>query len=225
MRNNHFLLTLFFISFLLGLWFDIRISDFFFDAETGKFPAKEWLWVKFLHEGTYVYATLVSIFLLALLAGQYFFKKTLFNLRKIQVIYLILVLILGPGILVNVLAKNNGFGRARPIQTEMFGGEKQFTPAFAIADQCETNCAFVSGHAATGFYSFAFAFVARERWRRRWIALTLIAGSAVSASRILQGAHYFSDVLFAALLIYLLSACMEKLFLRFFAKGREQISE
>jgi len=58
--------------------------------------------------------------------------------------YVTLLYILGPGILVNGLLKEF-WGRARPADIAEFGGTRTFTPPLEIADQCATNCSFVSG--------------------------------------------------------------------------------
>jgi len=64
-----------------------------------------------------------------------------------QVGFVFAVLALGPGLVVNAILKDHS-GRARPAQIAEFGGEREFSRAFAIADQCKRNCAFVSGHVA-----------------------------------------------------------------------------
>jgi lipid A 4'-phosphatase len=91
-------------------------------------------------------------------------------------------------------------GRARPDEVTHFGGARTFTPAFVPADQCESNCSFVSGHAAFVFGGFAVALVARRR--RATTLLVAVLGGLAGLGRMLQGAHFLSDIVFAGVFMY-----------------------
>ena len=106
--------------------------------------------------------------------------------------------LLGPGLLTNAILKEY-WDRARPRQIVEFGGDAQFGPPMVIQDQCATNCSFVSGEAAFAFAFLAFALLARRR-RPMWIGVALGFGALIGLLRIVLGAHFFSDVLFAGLL-------------------------
>jgi lipid A 4'-phosphatase len=123
-----------------------------------------------------------------------------------RIIYLLMVLLLGPGLLVNVLLKDH-WGRARPNQITEFGGTSQFTPALIPSQACSRNCAFVSGHAALGFYPLSLGFVF-PRWRRFWLTVGLGLGGTAGYFRILQGAHFLSDVIFAFFTVCVTAALM-----------------
>jgi lipid A 4'-phosphatase len=112
-----------------------------------------------------------------------------------RALYLVLSLAVGPGLIVNLVLKEN-WGRARPSQVTQFGGDKIFSPAFAIAGQCPRNCSFVSGDASIGFATLAVALLVVRR-RRVAILAAIGAGAALGAMRIAQGGHFFSDVVFA----------------------------
>lgn len=178
---------------------DLKVSGLFYDFGKGFF-------LKDLWAVTFIYRA-VEIFAVGLVAALVFFlfivrirRKPLFSLNQKRVFYLILVLAIGPGLVVNALLKDH-WGRARPYQVEAFGGEKAFTRAGVISDQCESNCAFVSGHASMGFYLFAFSFL-WPRHRKKWTALALSAGFTVGLARTLQGSHFVSDVVFSGLVVY-----------------------
>jgi lipid A 4'-phosphatase len=117
-----------------------------------------------------------------------------------HLIYLILCLAIGPGLVVNTIFKDN-WGRARPFQTENFGGDKTFTLPFIIAGQCEKNCSFTSGDPSVGFYFFAFAFAFPKK-RKEFFGLAMSLGVIFGGTRILQGAHFFSDVIFSGIFVY-----------------------
>lgn len=104
--------------------------------------------------------------------------------------------IIGPGLIVNGILKAQ-WGRARPRQTDLFGGRNEFSGPWQIANGCDNNCSFVSGEASSAFWLVAFVFVVPERWRVKVIALALIVASILSALRVAFGGHYLSDVLIA----------------------------
>ena len=120
-------------------------------------------------------------------------------LERAQAAYLALCLLLGPGLIVNAGLKSF-WGRARPSQTELFGGEASFTPAWHMADQCASNCSFVSGDAALGFSLTAFAFL-NPKWRQIGWMMGLSFGAIFGATRVAQGAHFLSDIVFAGLIV------------------------
>jgi lipid A 4'-phosphatase len=123
--------------------------------------------------------------------------------------YLLLVLILAPGFLVNSVLKMES-GRARPSQISEFGGNRSFTGAFVKSDQCEKNCSFVSGHAAMGFFPLALAWVFEKR---RWLLPGILLGGLVGLGRMMQGAHYLSDVIFAFWVVYFIALALGSLLL------------
>lgn len=132
-----------------------------------------------------------------LFASWYWRGRAEAGLRR-RIWFLVAVLALGSGLMVNEILKANS-GRARPATVTEFGGDRQFTPAFAAADQCERNCSFVSGHAGMGFFFIAFAWVFRDR---RWLWAGIAIGALVGLGRIVQGAHFLSDVVFAFWTVY-----------------------
>ena len=134
---------------------------------------------------------------------RYLFDRQKSKLQIVS-IYLLLALLLGPGVLVNTLFKSE-WGRARPVQITEFGGDKPYTAPFRPANNCETNCSFVSGHAALGFYFISLAWIFN---RRRWLALGIGIGAVVGFGRMLQGGHFFSDVIFAFWSVYITCAVL-----------------
>ena len=120
-------------------------------------------------------------------------------LDRAQAIYVTLCLLLGPGLAVNAILKSY-WGRARPSQTDLFGGEALFTPALQMTDQCVSNCSFVSGDASLGFCLTVFAFL-HAKWRMAGWIVGLSMGAVFGATRIAQGAHFLSDIVFAGLIV------------------------
>lgn len=110
------------------------------------------------------------------------------------VVYVLLVLLVGPGILVNGIFKEH-WGRARPVHLDEFGGERQFTPAWIVSDQCAGNCSFVCGDASIGFSLVALAFLSRRP--ARWLLGAVVLGGGLGLMRMAQGGHFLSDVVFS----------------------------
>jgi lipid A 4'-phosphatase len=120
------------------------------------------------------------------------------NWRK-NAAYIVLVLIIGPGLLVNVVFKDH-WGRARPMQVDAFGGHARFTPAWIPSQQCDTNCSFVCGDSSVGFSLLALAFLSRRP--RRWFFAAIGVGGALGLMRMAQGGHFLSDVVFSFFAVY-----------------------
>lgn len=185
--------------FLLFPQADIAVTSLFYSQEEGFFWAKHPL-VKFLYTlpKPVVALSLLALFVLLI---DMAFKKRLFNLRPLILFYFATVMALGPGLIVHNLFKDN-WGRARPCQTTEFNGTKAFTPAWVISNQCTKNCSFVSGHSAGGYGLIALALLVHRR-RMLAMASAIAFGSLVGLGRIIQGGHFFSDVFFSFVFVFL----------------------
>lgn len=121
-----------------------------------------------------------------------------------EAVFLLILLGLGPGLVVNVLLKDH-LGRARPKELEDFGGKYAYTGPWR-AGAAGSNSSFPSGHAAIGFALIGPWFVLRGRALRPAL-LVLLAGTcwggAIGLARMLQGSHFASDVLWSWGLVYL----------------------
>ncbi len=197
-------------SLLLALLFlfvpqiDIAVSSLFYNETERFFWSKEPL-ILAIYEIPRI-ITILSLIALLILIIDLIFKKRLFGVRPLLIFYFCATMIIGPGVIVHNLFKDQ-WGRARPSKIDTFGGKKHFTPAFVISDQCDRNCSFVSGHAAGASGLIALALLAR---RRRALAMggAVALAAVVGAGRIIQGGHFFSDVLFAFIITYLTAKIM-----------------
>ncbi len=135
-------------------------------------------------------------------------ERPLWRFDRKALLFVALSTALGPGLLANAVLKDH-WGRARPSQVEAFGGAHRFTPAPLPAAECPRNCSFVSGHAALGFSLVAFAFLLPPgRSRRRGAAAALGFGALVGLVRIAQGGHFLSDVVWAGLVVFGVTALL-----------------
>jgi lipid A 4'-phosphatase len=151
----------------------------------------------FFSRGIEILMLVTGVLLLAALAVVAIRRRPLLGLNARTLVYLILSYAIGPGLVVNLILKNH-WGRARPIDISAFGGQSRFSPALLISDQCDHNCAFVSGDASVAFAFLAFALIL-PRWRIPAIAGALLFGAGIGAIRMMQGAHFISDVIFAGI--------------------------
>lgn len=132
-----------------------------------------------------------------------FFRPELLRWRRAGV-FLVLLLALGPGLLVNSVFKDH-WGRPRPRDVVQFGGQKQFLHPWQKGED-ETGRSFPSGHAAAGFYMTAPFFIYRrtnKRLARFWLTGGLLFGVLMSFARITQGGHFLSDSLWSWGMVHL----------------------
>ncbi|RZL11813.1 MAG: phosphatase PAP2 family protein [Rubrivivax sp.] len=94
-------------------------------------------------------------------------------------------------------------GRPTPAQTIEFGGAAPFQPVFSLGEDPTVHRSFPSAHAAAAFSLLSIGWWASPMWRRRWFLIGLVAGSLVGMARIMQGAHYLSDVVFSFYAVWL----------------------
>jgi lipid A 4'-phosphatase len=187
------------VLFINASRIDIAAAAAFYDGSA--FPWRSEALPNFFHDLVHPLSlTLAAVF--AALLGYHVYKKSGWR----RWLFLLLTLIVGPGLLTNTLFKDN-WGRARPLQVEQFGGTAQFTPPFVMADQCAKNCSFVSGDAAFGFWFHSFAYIAPRR-RKALFYTGLGIGAGYGLLRIGMGAHFLSDVFAAGLLMLLSSAAL-----------------
>ncbi len=178
----------------IDLWF----SGLFFQAGHGFYLHDAWLvkWIYALFRDLpYLWIPL----LIWLWVASWIWARHAEQRTRRFLLFLFLALAVGPGLLVNAILKGES-GRARPHLIEQFGGEKTFTPPFTLADQCESNCSFVSGHASMGFYFIALAWTLGNA---RWLYYGIGIGAVVGFGRIVQGGHFLSDVIFSYFAVYL----------------------
>lgn len=113
--------------------------------------------------------------------------------------FMITVIVIGPGLVVNGILKAYG-GRARPAHVTEFGGDKLFTPILQFSDQCAQNCSFTSGEVAMtsacvfGLLVLVWPHLARNG--RRVAALAGVGLICLSIFlRVGMGRHFMSDAL------------------------------
>lgn len=177
---------------------DLAISSLFFE---GGFHLRNHWWPAAVQAVIPYFLTLS----MAAIVGIYLYnrrtRRSICGIDGRKVLYLLAVLVIGAGLIVNAAFKDH-LGRARPREVAEFGGTARFSPAFVLSRECKTNCSFPSGDAAAAFFALALARVLSRR--RAVMAIGALTGILVSLSRVAVGAHFFSDVVMSFFVMWIL---------------------
>ncbi len=128
--------------------------------------------------------------------------------------FLAVALVIGPGLIVNATLKHH-YGRPRPRDTAEFGGSEVFRP-LGEPTFGPHGKSFPSGHSAMGFFWFApciYLWHYHRRLALGFATLAVVHGAFMSFARMAQGAHWLSDHLWAAGVLYLSSWVLHALFI------------
>jgi lipid A 4'-phosphatase len=198
-------------------WIDLAVAGLFWTPEGG-FAARGALWEQFMYGSIDKLLITVGLGLI----GTWAIPRWLMSARNRhrnegqpaqasrdsvrassltgrRLIFLLLLLALVPGLIVNAVFKEH-WDRARPIQIEQFGGHRTFTPAFVVSDQ--GGGAFSSGHVAAAAWLVAVPVVLFGL-RSLWTGLALLYLLAMVLARMAAGAHFLSDALTSIMLVWL----------------------
>jgi lipid A 4'-phosphatase len=193
--------------------FDIAISALFYDPATKSFWAWGWPWTERLRDAATLLITLLVAPAFLALVGKLIRPRRRMLIGGRAAIFLIATLALGPGVLANGILKDH-WARMRPEDITQLGGKQPFTPWWDPRGPCAENCSFIAGEPSGAFWTLAPAALAPPQWRPLAYAGALLFGAAMGALRIAGGAHFFSDVVFAGVFMFLLIWTMHGLIYR-----------
>lgn len=199
------------LALIPTLWTELDFAAAAWARDTG---AVEWWWIRLIN----AYVPLVfRITMVGMLLVWMVLRLTQRGKRwHMTLAFVVLTGAFGPGVVVNEVFKEH-WHRARPYQVQEFGGEQQFSRAGIITDQCYNNCSFVSGHTACGFFLASLLLIETTTRRRRlWAAAGMVAGGLVGFARMVDTAHWLSDVLWAGPITLLSSWVAWKIILRWY---------
>jgi lipid A 4'-phosphatase len=183
--------------------FDLDLAGLTFDPRRQLFAVNAQPWVQYSRQAARVIIGLLVLPAFIAILGKVFLphRRTLIEGRA--ALFLIVTLAIGPGVLTNLLLKDH-WGRARPIDVQQFGGTHRFTPWWDPRGDCPNNCSFIAGEPSGAFWTLAPAALAPPELRVIAYGAALAFGAGVSVLRMAGGAHFFSDVVFAGVFMYLL---------------------
>jgi lipid A 4'-phosphatase len=191
------------VGLVFGLWpdLDLRLAGLFYDPPRG-------FWRSF--DPTYLRLRDLSTWLITLVAAPAVVALVMKLLRPRRpmlvpgraIVLMLVTLALAPGVVANLVFKEN-WGRPRPIDVTEFGGVEHFRPWWDPRGDCPKNCSFVAGEPSGAFWTLAAAAVTPPHWRVLAYGAALVFGAAVGVLRMAAGAHFFSDVVFAGVFAFL----------------------
>jgi membrane-associated PAP2 superfamily phosphatase len=182
---------------------DTIVSGWFFDHAANVFPLRYNIFLEVvMHQWAKELVIVVAV-LVMVLFGMSFLAQELRRSRRV-LLFLGLGLSLAP---LTVALMKAGSVRHCPWNLTEYGG---FAPHLTLFDAATTavqagHC-FPAGHASTGFCLLAFYFAGRAlgqpKLARAGLVLGIAGGLVLGASRILQGAHFLSHVLWSGLVCW-----------------------
>lgn len=128
-------------------------------------------------------------------------------------LFIVVFLVLGPGLIVNTVFKDN-WGRPRPSEIVNFGGTESYRPFWSPGTP-GLGRSFPSGHAAIGFFMMAPFFILRHKapgWARKALTAGILYGMLMGLTRMIQGGHFLTDVIWAGCLVYVTGLFLYYLF-------------
>lgn len=209
-RKQLFLLLAAVLLGTLPFWFfplDFWGQNFFYCADQSG-PAL-WcyadapLWDFLYHYGVWPAAGVAVAAVLVLLLSQMREKFSFFKKKRIYAVFLILTIVLGPGLLINSFLKMQ-CGRPRPRETTHYQGTWQYKH---VAQKGITGKgkSFPCGHCSMGFIFMSFYFILyrkRKALAYFFLFFGLFWGGLIGMARMSQGGHFLSDVLWSGIVVF-----------------------
>jgi len=191
------------VIFTFPFWitnFDIKIQQLFYENNVWKYQNSPF--VIFIYDYA-IYPALILGIVSIFIFGFSFILEKLQKYKK-EAIIILLTLLLGPGLIVNVICKNYT-GRPRPRDIVEFNGNWKYKNVceFGIPGKGHS---FPCGHASMGFVFYSLYVILREKKKFSaylWLAFAIIFGFLIGVARMMQGAHFLSDVVWAAGLTFI----------------------
>jgi lipid A 4'-phosphatase len=182
---------------------DLDISALFFPSGPYRlFAVNAQPWVQVTRWTARAVITLLALPGFLAILGRLILPRQRMLIAGRAALLLVVTIALGPGLVTNVLLKDH-WGRARPIDVTQFDGTERFTPWWDPRGDCPNNCSFIAGEPSGAFWTLAPAALAPPQWRALAYAGAIAFGVGIGVLRIGAGAHFFTDVVFAGVLMYL----------------------
>jgi lipid A 4'-phosphatase len=194
------------VGVLFGIWpkLDLAISRLAFnpDPKVNLFDIGLETWVLRTRDTARWVIALIAAPAFLSIVGKVLFPKLPMTMDGRAAVVIVLTLGLGPGFVTNTVFKDH-WGRSRPMEVPEFGGNGRFTAWWDPRGPCPNNCSFVAGEPSGAFWTVAPAAFVPPQWRALAYAGVLAFGSGIGVLRILGGGHFFTDVVFAGVFMYL----------------------
>ena len=192
------------VGVVFGIYenFDINLSMPFFDWQSMDFPVGGQLWEQHSRNAARLIITAIAAVPGIAVVGKLLLPRRRMFVGGRTALFMLLTLAIGPGIVANTVLKDH-WHRARPIDILYFGGAFHFTPWWDPRGTCPNNCSFIAGEPSGAFWTMAAAAMVPPQWRVPAYGAALIFGAAIGVLRMAAGGHFFTDVVFAGVFMYL----------------------
>ncbi len=180
---------------------DLDLAALFFDPTTRTFIASGSAWVIHARDAASLLITLLVAPAFFALLGKLILPRRRMLIAGRAALFLIVTLALGPGMLANAILKQHS-ARMRPMDVTQLGGSYRFTPWWDPRGSCPENCSFIAGESSGAFWTLAPAALAPPQWRPLAYGAALVFGAAIGVLRMAAGAHFFTDVIFAGVFMF-----------------------
>ena len=183
---------------------DVWVARQFYDAENlfDHWPQQHAVLWQLLYDYAFGFVlVLAALLLLVVLVSVRL--KALQPLRRPS-LYLFWVIVLGPGLVVNLVFKDH-WGRPRPMHIQAFGGDYAYVPPLQMADTADKS--FVCGHCSVGYAFFGLYFLA-PHGKTWYLVLTLVLAGLLAWARLAAGGHFLSDILWSGFLVFAVAWCL-----------------
>ena len=199
-----FILVVLALTTTLVFWYsdlDIQAGARFYHPENPAdvWPERHWWLWRILFDYAFPFTITVGVAAFGVYLLSHWHNKT----RKFrrQALYIVLVIALGPGVVVNLIFKDH-WGRARPVHITQFGGDFNYTPPLQFGHTSDKS--FVCGHCSVGYSFFAVYFLAKH-YKLVYFAVTLLFAWTMGFTRMTSGGHFLSDILWSGYLVFLVA--------------------
>ncbi len=186
--------------FISSDW-DIQLQKPFYNTSEGWFMKDSQPW-KLLYKAGTIPGLLLAVSGIVLLILS-FTKSKYLKYRKIGA-FILLVMIIAPGIIVNAGFKDH-WGRIRPRNIQEFNGKYEYIELWEKGITGKGK-SFPCGHASMGFYFFVLFFLYRKSNKKAaifWFVFAMVYGTLIGIARMIGGGHFASDVLWAGAFVYI----------------------
>lgn len=195
------LIVLFFLSFLFTLTnADLSLQSLFYkQGMEDAWPLRKFWLFDLLYNYGSLPAGLTGAAALILMIIS--FAKPAFSRFRWPAIFLVLVIVIGPGLLINSVFKMS-CGHPRPREVHEFSGKWDYQKVYTQGEAGRGR-SFPCGHCSMGFFFLSFYFLRRSsRYALLYLAGGIIFGLLIGGARMSAGAHFPADVAFSGIVVY-----------------------
>jgi len=194
--------------------FDIQIAGLFYEPGIKWKYFDHYFWHLMYHRGA---APVVIILITsgALLLLSFFIKKI--SKFRIHFLYLLTVIVVVQFFIIEPL--KNTWGRPRPGEIKEFAGVYEyvmpFVPKFELFGNKHDGKSFPSSHGSAAFLPLALYFVFKDKYKKLAIGCFVFGmanGLAIGLTRMLQGAHFISDIATSFFIVFIIAKIAYEIF-------------